>query len=179
MSDSSASTMLADRRSGRSVGAAYSGLLGLAVLAVAGFVGLALHQPWLFPSLGPTVMIFFETPGAPTARPRNALAGHGVGLLVGYLCLLLFGLTNAPSVVQSGLSVPHVLAGALSVALTTVVLMLIKLQHPPAGATTLIVSLGILHQPMQLLAMAGAIVLITVLGFALNRLLLGRGTATV
>jgi CBS-domain-containing membrane protein len=70
--------------------------------------------------------------------------------------------------------VPHVLAGALSVALTTVVLTLLKLQHPPAGATTLIVSLGILHQPPQLLAMAGAIVLITVLGFALNRLLLGR-----
>jgi CBS-domain-containing membrane protein len=174
MSDRPGTTALAGRLQRPAVGAAYGGLLGLAVLCVSGVVGLGLHQPWLFPSLGPTVMIFFESPSSPAARPHAALVGHGVGLVVGYLCLLAFGLTNAPSVVQGGLTVPHVLAGALSVALTTVVLTLLKLQHPPAGATTLIVSLGILHQPPQLLAMAGAIVLITVLGFALNRLLLGR-----
>lgn len=177
MSDRPGTSALAARLDRRSTGAAYGGLLGLVVLCAAGAVGLALHQPWLFPSLGPTVMIFFESPASPAARPRNALVGHGVGLVVGFLCLLAFGLTTAPSVVQGGLSVPHVLAGALSVAVTTVVLTLLRLQHPPAGATTLIVSLGILHTPPQLLAMAGAIVLITVLGAVLNRLLLGHRPA--
>lgn len=177
MSEGTTSTALAKRLDRPGVGAAYGGLLGLAVLCVAGVVGLALHQPWLFPSLGPTVMIFFESPASAAARPHAALVGHGVGLVAGYVCLLVFGLTDAPSVVQGGLTGPHVLAGALSVALTTVVLTLLRLQHPPAGATTLIVSLGILHQPMQLLAMAGAIVLVTVLGFVLNRILLGRMTA--
>ncbi|GAA5088548.1 hypothetical protein GCM10025760_11090 [Microbacterium yannicii] len=65
-------------------------------------------------------------------------------------------------------------AGTLSVAITTLVLTLLKTPHPPAGATTLIVSLGILAQPPQLLAMAGAIVLVTLAGWALNTLLLGR-----
>jgi CBS-domain-containing membrane protein len=54
------------------------------------------------------------------------------------------------------------------VALTTLVLTLLKTPHPPAGATTLIVSLGILTSPAELAAMAGAIVLITVVGWGLN-----------
>jgi CBS-domain-containing membrane protein len=165
---------LAAALDGRGTGATYAALLSLAVLCAAGAVGLATRQPWLFPSLGPTVMLFFESPGSPSSRPLNALVGHGVGLLAGIGCLAAFGLTSSPSVVVGGLTVPHVLAGALSVAVTTAVLTLLRLPHPPAGATTLIVSLGILHEPAQLVAMAGAIVLVTVLGWALNRLLLGR-----
>lgn len=38
---------------------------------------------------------------------------------------------------------------------TNLALMLLKTPHPPAGATTLIVSPGILSQPSELLAMAG------------------------
>ncbi|MBG6226463.1 CBS-domain-containing membrane protein [Arthrobacter sp. CAN_A2] len=63
------------------------------------------------------------------------------------------------------------MAGALSVALTTLVLTWAKTPHPPAGATTLIVSLGILTSPAELLSMAGAIIFITVLGWGLNALL--------
>lgn len=165
---------LAARLDRRGIGASYAALLSLVVLCAAGAVGLALRQPWLFPSLGPTVMLFFESPGSPSSRPGNALVGHGVGLVAGIGCLAAFGLTSSPSVVDGGLTVPHVLAGALSVAVTTAVLTLLRLPHPPAGATTLIVSLGILHEPSQLLAMAGAILLVAVLGAALNRLLLGR-----
>jgi hypothetical protein len=62
----------------------------------------------------------------------------------------------------------------LSVAITTAVLALLALPHPPAGATTLIVSLGILAKPVDLVSMAGAVVLITVAGWAANRALLGR-----
>lgn len=62
-------------------------------------------------------------------------------------------------------------AAALSVALTTLVLTLLRKPHPPAGATTLIVSLGILSSPAQLLSMAGAILLITAAGWGLNLLL--------
>jgi hypothetical protein len=39
-----------------------AGLLSLAVLAVAGLVGLVLRQPCLFPSRGPTLMVIAETP---------------------------------------------------------------------------------------------------------------------
>jgi hypothetical protein len=164
-----------DRATGSRPGAAlYAALLSLLVLALAGAVGLALKQPWLFPSLGPTVMLFFQSPRQRASRPLHALVGHGVALVVGWLCLVAFGLVGAPPVPVAGLTPPYLVAGALSVALTTGVLALLKLEHPPAGATTLIVSLGIIAKPAGLLAMAAAVVLITVAGWVANRLLLGR-----
>jgi CBS-domain-containing membrane protein len=42
--------------------------------------------------------------------------------------------------------------------------------HPPAGATTLIVSLGILREPWQLVVLMLAVTLLVVQGFAINRL---------
>ncbi|WP_083708880.1 HPP family protein [Microbacterium sp. RU1D] len=150
--------------------------MSLVVLALAGAVGLATRQPWLFPSLGPTVMLFFESPESPSSRPRNALVGHAVGLVVGAVCFYVLGLNGQPPAPSGGLTPTSLAAGALSVAITTAILTLLKTPHPPAGATTLIVSLGILTQPSQLLAMAGAIVLVTVAGWGLNRVLLGRRT---
>ncbi|WP_254785688.1 HPP family protein [Arthrobacter sp. ok362] len=149
----------------------YAAVLSLVVLALSGTVGLLLHLPWLFPSLGPTVMLFFESPEQPASRPGNTIVGHGVGLLAGILCLYGFGLQNHTSAPVGGLTPTHVLAGALSVALTTLALTWIRMPHPPAGATTLIVSLGILTTPIQLLSIAGAVLLITAAGWGLNMLL--------
>lgn len=149
----------------------YAGVLGIVVLAVSGAVGLLIHLPWLFPSLGPTVMLFFESPEQKASKPVNTLVGHGVGLLAGVLCLYALGLQDQPSATVGGLTPLHVLSGVLSVGLTTLVLTWLGLPHPPAGATTLIVSLGILSTPVQLASMAGAIILITVVGWGLNVLL--------
>jgi CBS-domain-containing membrane protein len=119
-------------------------------------------------------MLFFQSPRQRASRPLHALVGHGVALVIGYGCLVVFGLVGAPSVPTAGLTPPYLIAGALSVALTTGILALLKLEHPPAGATTLIVSLGIIAKPMGLLSMAGAIVLVTIAGWLINRGLLGR-----
>jgi CBS-domain-containing membrane protein len=45
-----------------------------------------------------------------------------------------------------------------------------RVPHPPAGATTLIVSLGILREPSQLAVLMLAVVLLVVQGFVINRL---------
>ena len=157
--------------------AVYAAVLSLVVLALAGVVGVALHLPWLFPSLGPTVMLFFESPEQPAARPANTLIGHLTGLVMGVLCLYAFSLQDSPSAPVGGLTALYVAAGSLSVALTTLLLTWLRKPHPPAGATTLIVSLGILTTPPQLLSMAGAILLITAAGWGLN-VLLGTRPAT-
>jgi hypothetical protein len=161
-------------RQGRPGAAAYAAILCLVVLAITGAVGLALKQPWLFPSLGPTVMLFFESPEQASSRPVNTLVGHAVGLLAGAACFYALGLAGQPPAPVGGLNGAYLVAGVLSVAITTLVLTLLRLPHPPAGATTLIVSLGILTTLPQLLSMAGAIVLVTVAGWGLNTLLLGR-----
>ena len=46
----------------------------------------------------------------------------------------------------------------------------LRVPHPPAGATTLIVSLGILREPWQLLVLMGAVLLLVIQAFVINRL---------
>jgi CBS-domain-containing membrane protein len=139
-------------------------------VTVAGTVALATHQPWLFPSLGPAVMLHVEKPGSPESSPRNTLVGHGVALLAGFGFLVACGLADHPSVLEEGVGGPRIVAAAGSLAVTAVVLVLVKASHPPAGATTLIVSLGLLRTPTQLLVAAGAVVLVTAVDWLYGRL---------
>lgn len=59
-------------------------------------------------------------------------------------------------------------ASTLSLALTGVVLLLLKSSHPPTGATTLIVSLGLLQTPPEMAALMAGGVLLTVIGRLVN-----------
>lgn len=136
----------------------WSATLSVLVLAAAGAVGIALKQPWLFPSLGPTLMVVAETPREPAAHPRNVLVGHLVGLGAGLIGLLVTGLRSHPSAVQEGLTGHRLVAVCLAIGLTALLLQLIRCPHPPAGATTLIVALGILRTTPQLRTMALAVV---------------------
>lgn len=67
------------------------------------------------------------------------------------------------------LMTPRVGAGALSVALTGAVLLLLNASHPPTGATTLIVSLGFLQAPPEMAALMVGVVPLMVGGWLLNR----------
>ena len=137
-------------------------------VVVAGTVAALTHQPWLFPSLGPAIMLHLEKPQSPESSPRNTLIGHAVALLAGYAALRACGLTGHPSVLQEGVSVPRIVAAAGSLAVTTLILMVLNASHPPAGATTLIVSLGLLHTPAQLLTAAAAVILVTAVDYTYN-----------
>ncbi|WP_298252056.1 HPP family protein [uncultured Arthrobacter sp.] len=149
----------------------YAAALSLLTLSAVGLIGLLTHMPWLFPSLGPTLMLFFESPDQPSSRPLNTLVGHGVGLAAGIACFYAFGIDGLQAAPVGGLTAAHVLAGAVSVAATTLALTMLRLPHPPAGATTLIVSLGILHTPVHFLTMAAAVVAMTALAWGANILL--------
>jgi CBS domain-containing membrane protein len=127
-------------------------------------------SPFIFPSLGPTAFLFFYTPTAPSASPRNTIIGHAVGVFAGYLSLVVTGLTMAGPALAVGVTWPRVIAAALSLGLTAGLMVLLKSPHPPAGATTLIISLGILTKPWQLLLLMGAVILLTLQALAINRL---------
>jgi hypothetical protein len=148
----------------------YTFVAALVALGLCGLLGQAFAEPFLFPSLGPLLLIMLDEPLSPSSRPRSALLAHAGAILAGYGALLLFGLEHHRSVTQEGITAARIGAAALSLAVTGLVAHLLKAQHPPAGATTLVVSLGLLHTPRQLVAMAVAIVLATALAWALNRL---------
>jgi hypothetical protein len=84
--------------------------------------------------------------------------------------LALFGLFDTPSVLDAGVTMPRIGAAALSVALVALVLPPLKASHPPAGATTLLISLGLLDEPGQIAAIATGVVLLTMAAWGLNRL---------
>src|ERR671932_102450 len=85
------------------------------------------------------------------------------------LLVAIFGLLDHPSVFEEGVSLMRVGAGALSVALTGAVLLLLCSTHPPTGATTLIVSLGLLQTPSGMLMLMVSVVLLTVPGWIIKR----------
>ena len=144
-----------------------NGCLSIGIMAV---LALVTRQAFIFPSLGPTAFLFFYTPLAPAASPRNAIYGHLIGIAAGWGSLALFGLLDAGPAVSEGVTAARVGAAALSLGLTSGVMVLAKAPHPPAGATTLIISLGILHEPLHLLVLMIAVVLLTGQAIAINRL---------
>lgn len=143
-----------------------NGLISIGLMAGAALITGA---AFIFPSLGPTAFLFFYTPTSPAASPKNTVMGHLIGAAAGYLSLVVFGLTEAAPALATQVTGNRVGAAALSLALTSGLMVWLKVPHPPAGATTLIVSLGILRTPFQLAVLMLAVVLLTIQGFVINR----------
>lgn len=144
-----------------------NGFLSIGLMALA---ALVTGQPFVFPSLGPTAFLLFYTPTAASASPRNTFFGHLIGALAGYIALAAFGLLHAGPALTVGVTSARVGAAALSLGLTAGFMVWLRVPHPPAGATTLIVSLGLLTHPAQLGVLMAAVVLLLAQGLAINRL---------
>jgi CBS domain-containing membrane protein len=144
-----------------------NGLISIGLMAAA---ALATRAPFVFPSLGPTAFLFFYTPLAASASPRNTVYGHLIGMLAGWFSLVVFGLSAAGPTLSVGFSGARIGAAALSLALTAGVMVWLRVPHPSAGATTLLVSLGLLTRPVELGVLLLAVVLLTLQAIVINRL---------
>ena len=159
------------RRWGNRGNAVYTFVGGLLTIGLSGALAWLLEEPLVFPSLGATAFLFFETPMAEVASPRNTIIGHYLGAAIAYLWLVVFGLVDAPNALEAGFSVERAAAVALSVGCTGGALRLLRAAHPPAGATTVIVSAGLLTSGEELLVLAAGVALLTLTAGMLNRLL--------
>jgi len=125
------------------VSPAYTVLLSALVMGVIGALGLWAGQAWLFPSLGPTIFLQAVTPHEPAARAWNTLAGHAIGVVAGFAAVFLFGAEHAPPALSTDvLSASRVAATAVAVGATVALQLAAKAQHPPAAATTMLITLG-------------------------------------
>jgi CBS domain-containing membrane protein len=127
-------------------------------------------SPFVFPSLGPTGYLLFIAPLAENSSPRNTIMGHAIGLICGYAAFVVTGAANLPFGVHAGVYWPRILAAALSLSATGAFMVLLRAGHPPAGATTLIVSLGIISKPKELVIIEVAVFLLVAQAFAINRM---------
>lgn len=163
-------TALTERHDSTTVMAAFAFVNGLIAIGSMALVALLTGEPFVFPSLGPTAFLLFYTPLLPASSPRNTLGGHFIGAAAGYVSLVLFDLTDELPALATSVTGPRVGAAALSLGLTSGAMVLARVPHPPAGATTLIVSLGILREPEQLAVLMLAVALLVVQGLVINRL---------
>src|SRR5215208_4496967 len=86
-------------------GRAAYGSAGCAVaVALCDLAAYLFKQPMLFPSLGPSALLFFEQPTAPESSPYNALVGHLVGIVAGVTAIAVFGLLHTLSVLETGVT---------------------------------------------------------------------------
>lgn len=144
-----------------------NGFLTIGILAL---LALVTGNPFVFPSLGPTAYLLFFSPLAKASSPRNTILGHAIGLICGYGAFVLTGAGSLPFGGHPGIFWPRILAAALSLSATGAFMALLDVSHPPAGATTLIVSLGIIARPRELVVIEVAVFLLVAQALLINRL---------
>ncbi|HEY5380838.1 MAG TPA: HPP family protein [Acidobacteriaceae bacterium] len=154
----------------RAVWATYVFFNSFITIALLTVLAIVSRNPFVFPSLGPTAYLFFFSPLGESATPRNAIYGHAIGLACGYFAYSVTGMHAFPQGFSGEVYWPRILASALALSLTGAVMVLLRVNHPPAGATTMIVSLGILSKPAYLPMIEIAVVLLAVQAFIINRL---------
>ncbi|WP_341251813.1 HPP family protein [Euzebya pacifica] len=149
---------------------AYALVNGLISIAVMTAAALVTGVPLVFPSLGPTAYLLFSDPLGAAAAPRNTILGHVIGVLAGWGSLAVFGLQDVGAADAMGATPGRIGAAAVSLAVTSGLMVWLRLPHPPAAATTLIVSLGILPRVDELVVLVLAVILLAAQGWIINRL---------
>jgi hypothetical protein len=123
-----------------------------------------LGQPLIFPSLGPSAFaIVLE--GEEKNSAGRVIGGHLIGVISGIIAYeaLAHGLTLAALAVPFSAEGLRIAAsGAVSIGLTTALMLITRANHAPACATTLIVSLGVLPGFMN-----GTLIMAAVVGMVL------------
>lgn len=139
----------------------HTGLLISTTAALAWLSGL----PMLFPSLGPSAFVLALFPDSEASGPRRVIGGHVVGVLAGLLAyhLLAAGITMAASPDPASLEGLRLAAsGVLATTLTAGGMLATETRHPPACATTLIVSLGLLPTLLEGALIVGSVVVLVI-----------------
>ena len=144
---------------------------GFMTIGVLALLALVSGNPFVFPSLGPTAYLLFFTPLGKTWSPRSSTLGprYRANLRLCGVCCYRRG--SATDRGAPGIFWPRILAAALSLSATGAFMVLLDVSHPPAGATTLIVSLGIISRPRELVVVAEvAVFLLVAQALVINRL---------
>lgn len=154
----------------RLVRTAYVFINGFVTIGLLALLALLSRNPFVFPSLGPTAYLLFFSPLAKACSPRNTIFGHAIGIVCGYGAYVVCGAGALPFGVHPGIFWPRILAAALSLSATGALMVLLGVNHPPAGATTLIISLGIISKPRELVIIEVAVFLLVGQALVINRL---------
>lgn len=142
---------------------------GMAILTI-GLVAWLTNLPLVFPALGPSAFILFSAPLSPAGSPRSVILGHLTAMACGFAAWLLVSRLSGTTVTIGSGTWPPILSAVLALAGCCLVLIRIACPHPPACGSGLVVALGAVTQPTEMLIMALAVVWLTAQAVFMNRL---------
>jgi hypothetical protein len=152
-------------------------LAGAVALAVPAVASVLAGVPFLFPSIGPSAALVAADPAHPASRAWNVVVGHAGGIVAGFASLAVLGALDAPTLFRDEVLDPgRAAASVLALALTILAGMLLRANHPPAAATTLLITLGGIRTAQQVLFLMIGVLLIAAVGELVRRVRLGRAS---
>lgn len=113
------------------------------------FLFLDLQHVVIIASIGATVFIVFAMPKSITAKPRNVIGGHLVGLISGYLCALI----------PHHLFLPSIIVYSFAVGLSIFIMVVTDTEHPPASGTALGIAIRGFSLEVTIAVVTSAIIL--------------------
>lgn len=113
------------------------------------FILLSLKQAVIIASIGASAFIVFAMPQDFTAKPRNLIGGHLVGVLSGSLF----------AVIPHAFFIYPPIAYSLAVGLSIFLMVITDTEHPPASGTALGIAIRGFSLNIALAIMASAIIL--------------------
>lgn len=138
----------------------------LAGIAAIGFVTSHFSVPLLLAPFGASVVLLFSVYDSPLAQPRNTFFGHAISaLLAGIIAIIhasYFGTSGGGGLLDNAQYVWI----ALAVSISIFAMQVLRLTHPPAGATAFIASTAVTNIDSLVAFMVpvilGSLILITV-----------------
>lgn len=141
------------RRVGTSL---YAGLL----FTVLGVIAWGSGQPFIFPSLGPTAFVLAFDRRSERTQHYRVVGSHLLGGVAGLLAWAIVAGDVSITATPPPFSVEGfrlTASATVSIVLTSWAMIVTDTIHPPACATTLIVSLGLLSTPVRVGIIVGSV----------------------
>ena len=138
----------------------------LAYITFQSILSGSIYGLWLAASFGSSVVVVFGYPENEFAQPKNVLLGHLLCAFIGILFVTLFKISQDRTI--------FFLAIGIAVGLSVMLMMVLKIAHPPAGGNTIVVILA--QDSFQFLLfpiMVGAVTII-IGGIIYNRFILKK-----
>ena len=138
--------------------------------ALLGVLGKAAGQPWLLPTIGPTIYMQAIQPAHPSNRIYNTIAGNVIAVAVSLLVLTLTQGYASPDMIETDvITWTRLAAGIGSLALTMLVSSVLRADNPAAGAAALLIALGPMQQMHHAINIIIAAAIVAVSGVAFRK----------
>lgn len=127
--------------------------IGIGLVAV---LAVVYEMPMIVASFGASAVLVYGVPDAPLSQPRNVIFGHLLSAIIGVIAYAWFGLTWW--------------SAALATTFAILIMLIVKVTHPPGGATALFAVLGRVNPSYVLTPVLSGAVILVVVAILVNNL---------